>query len=359
MSANKDPRTGKWISQFYYTQWGGERKKKYRRGFATKRDALEWEREFLLTSQASPQMSFSSFVELYLEDMGHRLRANTIRNKKYIIDQKILPYFGSLPLCEIKPPQIRQWQNEMTAYRDSEGKAFSQTYLRSIQNQLSAIFNYGVRYYDLRENPCLKAGSLGKGKAEEMQFWTQEEFLRFLEAVKDKPKSHAAFLTLYYTGMRLGEMLALAPEDFDWEAKTVHIRKSYQRFDKTDWITPPKTPKSNRVITLPPFLCAHIRQYARDVAPGQRLFPFTKHYLTHELDRGCRISKVKKIRTHDLRHSHASLLIEMGFGPLLIAERLGHEKVETTLNIYSHLYPNKQTQVAQKLEERFQKIEAK
>lgn len=81
--------------------------------------------------------------------------------------------------------------------------------------------------------------------------------------------------------------------------------------------------------------------------------------MTHELDRGCRISKVKKIRTHDLRHSHASLLIEMGFGPLLIAERLGHEKVETTLNIYSHLYPNKQTQVAQKLEERFHKIEAK
>ena len=65
--------------------------------------------------------------------------------------------------------------------------------------------------------------------------------------------------------------------------------------------------------------------------------------------RGCKKSGVKKIRVHDLRHSHASLLIEMECQPLLIADRLGHEKIQTTLNTYSHLYPNKQAEVAQQL----------
>lgn len=97
----------------------------------------------------------------------------------------------------------------------------------------------------------------------------------------------------------------------------------------------------------------HNRLY--DYEPNQRLFAVTKHYITHEIERGCKLSGVKKIRCHDLRHSHASLLIEMGFSPVLIAERLGHENVETTLNTYSHLYPNKHTEVAEKMEKLIQK----
>ena len=87
-----------------------------------------------------------------------------------------------------------------------------------------------------------------------------------------------------------------------------------------------------------------------EIQPNDRLFPYTKHFLNHEMLRGCKKSGVKKIRVHDLRHSHASLLIEMGCQPLLIADRLGHEKIQTTLNTYSHLYPNKQAEVAQQLE---------
>ncbi len=84
--------------------------------------------------------------------------------------------------------------------------------------------------------------------------------------------------------------------------------------------------------------------------PNDRLFPYTMHFLHHEMEQGCKKSGVKKIRIHDLRHSHASLLVEMGFSPLLIAERLGHEHVQTTMDTYSHLYPNKQTEVAQRLD---------
>ena len=88
-----------------------------------------------------------------------------------------------------------------------------------------------------------------------------------------------------------------------------------------------------------------------DYKPAERLFPISKHYLVHEMRRGCKMSGVTKIRIHDIRHSHASLLIEQGFTPLLISERLGHEKVETTLQTYSHLYPNKHSQVANRLDE--------
>lgn len=138
---------------------------------------------------------------------------------------------------------------------------YSPTYLKTINNQLSAIFNYAVRYYDLKSNPCAKAGSMGKSKAEEMDFWTGEEFRKFIDSVMNKRLSYMAFMTLYWTGMRLGELLALNPKDVDLEKRTITITKSYQRLGKKDVITPPKTPKSKRVITIPEFLAADIRDY--------------------------------------------------------------------------------------------------
>lgn len=220
---------------------------------------------------------------------------------------------------------------------------YSPTYLKTINNQLSAIFNYAVRYYDLKSNPCAKAGSMGKSKAEEMDFWTGEEFRKFIDSVMNKRLSYMAFMTLYWTGMRLGELLALNPKDVDLEKRTITITKSYQRLCKKDVITPPKTPKSKRVITIPEFLAADIRDYIDslyELQENDRLFPITKYYLEHEMQRGIKESGVKRIRVHDLRHSHASMLIELGFSPLEIANRLGYEKVETTLNTYAHLYPN-------------------
>ena len=86
-----------------------------------------------------------------------------------------------------------------------------------------------------------------------------------------------------------------------------------------------------------------------DIKPDERLFTVTKSYLNHEMERGAKQAGVKKIRVHDIRHSHASMLIEMGFAPLEIADRLGHESVKTTLDTYSHLYPDKDQQLADRL----------
>ena len=285
--------------------------------------------------------------------MEKRLKPSTLANKRFMIDLKITPFFGRMPLDEIKPTDIRRWQNELTGYRDDKGEPYSQTYLRVINNQITAIFNYAVKYYGLKENPCHKAGSMGKKSADEMLFWTRDEFTKFIEALKDRPASYAAFMTLYYTGMREGELLALTPADIDFEKSVIAISKSYQRLGDKDVITSPKTPKSNRVVTMPEVLSVCLKGYIEKcygLQPDDRLFPYTKHFLYHEMEHGCKVSGVKRIRVHDIRHSHASLLVEMGCSPLLIAERLGHEKVQTTMDTYSHLYPNKQAEVARQLD---------
>ena len=338
MKAEKDKKTGKWLIQYRYTDWQGKRRKSTKRGFATKREAEEWLRNFLITQKADFDMKFEDFWKMYYADMETRLREHTMRTKKYIVELKILPYFGNKRVNDITAADIRQWQNELIKM------GYSPTYLKTINNQLSAIFNYAIRYYDLKSNPCAKAGSMGKSKAEEMDFWTGEEFRKFIDSVMNKRLSYMAFMTLYWTGMRLGELLALNPKDVDLEKRTISITKSYQRLGKKDVITPPKTPKSKRVITVPEFLAADIKDYMDslyDLQENDRLFPITKYYLEHEMQRGIKESGVKRIRVHDLRHSHASMLIELGFSPLEIANRLGHEKVETTLNTYVHLYPNK------------------
>ena len=350
MKAEKDKKTGKWLIQYRYTDWQGKRRKSTKRGFATKREAEEWLRNFLITQKADFDMKFEDFWKMYCADMETRLREHTMRTKKYIVELKILPYFGDKRVNDITAADIRQWQNELIKM------GYSPTYLKTINNQLSAIFNYAVRYYDLKSNPCVKAGSMGKSKAEEMDFWTGEEFRKFIDSVMNKRLSYMAFMTLYWTGMRMGELLALNPKDIDLEKRTISITKSYQRLGKKDVITPPKTPKSKRVITIPEFLAADIKDYMDslyDLQENDRLFPITKYYLEHEMQRGIKESGVKRIRVHDLRHSHASMLIELGFSPLEIAKRLGHEKVETTLNTYAHLYPNKQTKLAERLDSEY------
>lgn len=347
MKAEKDPKTGKWLIQYRYKDWTGKNRKSTKRGFQTKREAEEWLRAFLLQKSNSCNMLFRDFVVLYFEDMRHRLREHTMINKEYIIQDKLIPFFGEKRLNEISVANIRAWQNGLIQ------QGYSQTYLKTINNQLSALFNYAVRYYELSSNPCKKAGSMGKAKADEMQIWTKDEFQDFSDCLMDKRVSWMSFQILFWTGIRIGELLALTFADVDLERKTMTINKSYQRLKGRDVITPPKTPKSNRTVNLPAFLVEDLRDYMDSLYhpnPEDRVCPIAKTFLEKEMLRGVKLSGVKRIRIHDLRHSHASLLVEMGFSPKEIAERLGHENIETTLNTYSHLYPNKQERLADRLD---------
>lgn len=348
MMVTKNEERGYWEVFFYYKDFTGKRRQKHKRGFKTKKEAIEWANIFIAQQSHNLDMTFQSFWELYRDDMAQRLRENTMRSKDYVIELKILPYFGKKKLAEITVADIRTWQNKLIK------QGYSPTYLKTINNQLNAIFNYAVRYYDLPKNPCTQAGSIGKSHAKEMNFWTQEEFETFVEYIRDKPLSYYAFLTMYWTGIRVGELLALILSDFNAEERTLSISKSYQRINGRDVITEPKTAKSNRVITLPDFLVSELLEYVESlygISDEGRLFQVTKSYLEKEMIRGIRLSGVKKIRLHDLRHSHASLLIsKLGAQPNLVAERLGHEKVQTTLATYSHLYPNQSRDLADQLE---------
>ena len=349
MPAYKDEKTGKWFAKFYYTNWQGIKKQKWKRGFATKKEALGFERDFLEKQSANPDMTFQNLYEIYMEDMAARLKQSTLLTKKTVLQTHILPFFGSKPINEIKASDVRRWQAKLM----SSPNNYSQTYLKKINTELNSIINYAKRFYDLNTNPCGKAGTIGKAKAEEMDYWTYDEYIAFREGVKDKPLSYICFEVLYWTGMREGELLALSPADIDLDNKIISINRTYQRIGGKDVFTSPKTRKSKRKIPIPDFLCQELSDYIQSrymLDADERLFPVTKSYLSHEMIRGCKNTGVKKIRIHDVRHSHASLLINQGCDALMLADRLGHEKVSTTLNTYSHLFPHKQQELVHSLE---------
>ena len=317
MPVYKNEDNGTWYVLTRYLDWKGERKQKCKRGFETKREAQEWERVFKQQSAADMDMNFAAFVELYIKDMKPRLKENTWLTKKHIIETKILPFFEKKNVNEINTKGV-----------------------------------IAVRHYDLRSNPAAKAGNMGTEERKEMKFWTKEEYKKFADEMMDKPVSYYAFEMLYWCGIREGELLALTAGDFDFEKSTVTISKSYQRLHGEDIITTPKTKKSNRTIKMPHFLCEEMQDYIGMLygyKKKDRIFPISKNYLHREMNRGSRAAGVKRIRIHDLRHSHISLLIDMGFSAVAIADRVGHERIEITYR-YAHLFPSKQTEMAKKLE---------
>lgn len=240
---------------------------------------------------------------------------------------------------EITPRDILTWQNEMRSLSTSDGNSFSGTYLRTMQAQLSAIFNHAVKYYELPRNPAVLADPLGQHHADEMLFWTKDEYMTFILAMANKTYSYMAFELLYWCGIHMGELFALTPADFDFDRKKLSITKSYQRIRGKDVITKPKTAKSVRVITMPEMVANEMEDFLNSIYgidSNDRIFVLSKSYLHHEMDRCVKETGVKRIRIHDLRHSHVSLLIDMGYSAVAIGNRVGHESTEITYR-YAHM----------------------
>lgn len=296
-NAKKDP-NGTWRIQYRWTDWTGTKKKSQKRGFKTKKEAEEWYAHFMLQQSSDPTMTLADFWEIYKADMEKRLRKTTMKQKEYVMNDKVLPYFGKTPINEITAPMIRKWQGEMME------KGFKPTYLKTIHNQLSAILNYAVNFYDLRSNPCRKAGSMGKSKADERPYWTLEEFQKFSDAIMYKQDSLIAFQILFWTGMRIGELLALQVKDIDFEQGRLTVDESLTRLDGEDLIMAPKTESSVRVITIHKELQEELKEYIATlyhVRPGTRLFAGrTKSFFEHEMERGIKLAGVKKITVHVL-----------------------------------------------------------
>lgn len=347
MPAYKDEKTGSWYAKFYYEGFLGERKTKFKRGFETKKDALDYEREFLVMQQGSVSMKLESFVEVYFKDKEGRLKLRTVDTKRKLIEQKIIPYFAEKTLDEITPLDLMKWQNDLL------NKGFKPTYLRMIQNQMTALFNHAERFYGLKNNPCKKIDKMGKPNAKELNFWTKEEFDIFIDSFSDDEKVYKLiYELLFWLGCRIGEVMALTFSDIDYEKSTVTINKTLFRRGKEILITTPKTESSVREVTIPEFLVDEIKQYAESIYKPEkdnRLFELTDRAVQKKIKSKANKCHLKPIRVHDLRHSHVAFLIEKGVQPLVIAQRVGHDSVNTTMNIYGHLYPNKQKQIADML----------
>lgn len=197
--AYKEKDTKKWTAQWFETSARGEKKKRRKRGFETKREALEYERQKKLNNSRSMDMKLSEFMEVYFEDKQNELKERTMKNKRYMMEQHIIPYFGNQMMSEITAGQIIQWQNEM------QTKGFSEAYLRMIQNQLTCLYTHASKIYDLHANPCKKVKRMGSSDSRSLDFWTIDEYQKFIQTMEPGTRYYLIFEILFWTGCRIGD----------------------------------------------------------------------------------------------------------------------------------------------------------
>ena len=249
----------------------------------------------------------------------------------------------------VTPADIIKWQSVM------KEKGYKPTYLRMLNNQLTALFNHASIIYDLKNNPCKKVKKMGKADADKLSFWTKEQYDQFIRTIPKQDMYYMIFQILFWTGCREGELLALTRNDIDMENNIISISKTYFRVNGKDVITSPKTEGSVRKIVIPQFLKEELQDYCARLyicTSDTRLFPITARAVQKKLKMEIEKVGVPMIRVHDLRHSHVAFLINEGVSALLIKERLGHKDIQITMNTYGHLYPNRQKEIAELLDQK-------
>lgn len=343
MPQYKDNEKNTWFCEFWYRDYDNVNKKKKKRGFKTKKEALAWEVNFKNQISGKTEMLFSDLFENYIEDMKHRCKFSTIKLKKSIYRNNLESFFSSYKLNEITPVIIRKWQNEQIK------KSYQPTYLRTLNKELTSIFNFAIKFYHLKNNPCSIAGNIGNKKPEkECEIWSPEEFEKFISLI-DNLTIKTAFITLFFTGMRVGELLALYFEDIDLENRTIKITKT--KYDNV--IGKTKTKGSNRIIKIPENLRIILNDYTDKIyKPGKKqlLFDISRTLLIYYMRTYSIKAGVKKIRIHDLRHSHASYLISKHISIVAVSKRLGHSSIKTTLDTYAHLFKDSNEELIEVLE---------
>lgn len=353
MSASKDKQRGTWTLYTRYENWKGEKQVLYKRGFKTKKDALEYEREFLQGQTRDMHMTFKTFVEEhYWADIRSSIEDTTYNGKMFRIKTHIMPYFGKKQMAAISSADILKWQNELKNKTDRNGKRYADTYLRSIQNDLNAIFNHAYRYYDLRKIPTKIVTKMGKDKCQEIEFWSKEEYENFIGAMVDEPIFFYAFETLFWTGIREGELFGLKRKDLNFEERTLSVKRQIQTIDGEETEKAPKTDNAYRTISMPKRLSDELEQYCDSIYgcdDETRLFELSKSPLHRALTRGCDKSGVKRITVHGFRHSHVAYLISLGFDLYEIGKRVGHSNKAMTER-YAHLTPKRIHEVANRID---------
>lgn len=348
MSVYKDEQHGTWYCKFSYTDWCGKIRWTTKRGFSGKRAAREFEESYKRDAQSAPKMTVEQLFPKYLEDRKLHLKKSSVMNIEFLLRVYVLPYFGKTRLSDITPLKLRRWQNTLLCTKTRLGKPIAKSTVNSIERKFSALLNYAVKYYGLGDNPMHKVKTTASDTPE-MQIWTEEEFLRALAF--EKSRAHRlAYLFLFYSGMRIGELRALELSDIDFEHNKLSITKTLSA--ATGEITSPKNNASIRTITMPPVIMKALREHLSYLTftPSPLFMNFTEVVALHHLHAMADAAGLPRIRIHDLRHSHASYLIHHQVPIPAIAKRLGHATPATTLRTYSHIYRGEDEKVAQLIE---------
>lgn len=352
MAIYKDEQRGTYYFVTRVRQPDGTLKQVKRRGFKKKKEAELAEAALLLEGTETNTLTFEQLADDYFNWYCKRRKQSSINVIKNITYNHLIPQFGKKKIDKITPKDIMNYQNKII-------DQYSPDFLKKIHNVLSAIFNHAIKFHNQSKNPARITGNFEVETNKRLNYWEFEEFKEFIDSV-DEPLYRTLFTTLYYSGARKGELLALTWNDVDFEENTINIDKTeYNRI-----VTKPKTKSSIRVILLPQFVMDQLEELKKEAAltapikKDYRVFGnFYDSISTTTLDRKyakyLKQSNVKRILLHEFRHSHASYLINKNVNPLVVAQRLGHSDVATTLNTYSHLYPSKQAEAVAFMEDDF------
>lgn len=317
-----------YVVRYYSTDpLTGKRKQIKKRGFQTKREASRWEAEESLKQTVSKtSLTFWNVFQIQLDNNDTSIGT---RQKKEAWIEKYFPNLKDMPIEKISKPMLIEWRNSLK----NEGIAV-RTMNNGLQYVRSVFTFYSTIYGGLNAGTALKPFKLSKTDKTEMQVWTPEEFRTFLEYVEE-PVFKAFFSFLYWTGCRRGEAIALCGDDID--GNNVHIHQSMKHYK--NGFQPLKTDSSERTIkidsvlreTLNPFIALADPFIFGGIAP----LPISS--IDRRFREGIKNSGVKPIRIHDLRHSHASFLLNNGANILAVSKRLGHATVTQTLDTYAHI----------------------
>lgn len=337
-----------WSIMFRYTDWTGNHKQTKKSGFARKADAIAYQQDFLQRVAGSPEMTFENLWAIFKKDYKRRTKASSYITVTANVEKRVLPFFAKTPISQITPDMIRNWEHEMQDSGDLTIK-----FINYLHGRLSSVLRFAQKFYGLNNNPAVTAGYSLKetSSPNQIHFWTVQQFKKFDLAARGDEPCRTLFMLLFWSGLRLGEARALTIADIDFDAGTIHVSKTFHRYYQKDIVTSPKTPNSNRVVPVPPQLLEVLRDFIQHLpnrTKKTRLFDILVSD-TAIRDHFYKISEkagLPRIKIHDLRHSHASMLIQQNVAPLVIRDRLGHKSIQTTLDIYSHLYPTKGEEIA-------------
>mgnify|MGYP000837273259 FL=1 len=338
----------------------GKQIQKYRSGFSTKKEARAEYSKLILAAEEGlamekKQPSFKQFIEeIYLPWYKTQVKESTYKNRLNTIE-KHFKFFYRKKVNEIEPIHVQTWQLKLA-------KDYSPNYVRIIQGMLSLAFDRAIILGLAKKNPARMVGNI-KSKKVKVDFWTLEEFQKVISLLyKGDYYEHYLFICfwlLFTTGLRIGEAAALQWEDIDFESGIISVTKTlyYKSMNEYTFVDP-KTSASISTVVIDKDTIRELKDWMEvqkkvlkdcNFVLSYSGIPTSKHTLPRALEKLAGLAGVHRIKIHALRHSHVALLISMGVNPLIVKDRLGHEKIQTTLGTYGHLYPNSNFEVAKML----------